>query len=77
MIDYDAIPFEVERPRQENGAIIHSFYGRSRWNAEVEAEVRPLGLPIENALRTVNIGDRGVGWRGELAFPLNFRGDSI
>ena len=76
VVDDDAIAFEVEEACEEDSACVHGSDRCSCGDAEIESLVLALGLTVENALRTVDVGCGGVGGSGEVPIPLAIGSDT-
>src|SRR5271169_2551488 len=70
VVDNDAIAFEIQEARQQHGTLIHGRYRGSGGDAEIESPVWTLGVAVEDSLRTVDVGDGGIGGGDEFAVPL-------
>ncbi len=75
VVDDDAVAFEIEETGQQHRTRIHGGDGSSSGDAEIESPMGALSVAIEDALRTVDVGDGGYGWGSELAIPLAVRRD--
>ena len=56
VVQHHEIAFEIQRPRQQHSAIIHSRHGSATGDAKIQSQVRTRGLAIiEDSLRAENV----------------------